>query len=79
MVQNYDLDGVMHDDRLAWPREFGWDQTTKNIYLAETGNTLSNNPSSSQLNQFMVKERYSRFQPPGHGHIIHPLYRIIRD
>ncbi|MEZ6193876.1 MAG: family 10 glycosylhydrolase [Phycisphaerales bacterium] len=51
-INNYDLDGVMHDDRLAWPREFGWDQTTKNIYLAETGRTLSNNPNTSQLNLF---------------------------
>ena len=51
-IDNYDLDGVQFDDRLAWPKEFGWDQTTKNIYLAETGNALSNTPSSNQLNQF---------------------------
>ncbi len=51
-VQNYDLDGVMHDDRLAWPKEFGWDQTTRNIYYAETGNVLTNNPSTYQLNLF---------------------------
>ncbi len=51
-VQQYDLDGVQFDDRLAWPTQFGWDQTTKNIYLAETGRTLSNNPNTSQLNLF---------------------------
>ncbi len=42
-VRNYDLDGVQFDDRLAWPREFGWDATTAAIYEFETGNSL---PSS---------------------------------
>ena len=52
MVEHYDLDGVMHDDRLAWPKDFGWDQTTKDTYFQETGNVLSNNPSTYQLNLF---------------------------
>ena len=42
-VQNYDVDGIQFDDRLAWPREFGWDATTATLYQAETGNSL---PSS---------------------------------
>ena len=42
-VQRYDLDGIQFDDRLAWPKEFGWDATTAAIYQAETGNNL---PSS---------------------------------
>ena len=51
-VETYDLDGVQFDDRLAWPKEFGWDATTKNIYQSETGNVLPNNPNFGQLNQF---------------------------
>lgn len=39
-INNYDLDGVQFDDRLAWPREFGWDDTTAAIYLQETGRSL---------------------------------------
>ena len=42
-VNRYDLDGIQFDDRLAWPREFGWDDTTEALYFAETGNSL---PSS---------------------------------
>ena len=39
-VENYDIDGIQFDDRLAWPKEFGWDATTAAIYLAETGRNL---------------------------------------
>ncbi|MEQ8847729.1 family 10 glycosylhydrolase [Botrimarina sp.] len=39
-VDRYDLDGVQFDDRLSWPREFGWDDTTAAIYLDETGRSL---------------------------------------
>ncbi|MEM8945182.1 MAG: family 10 glycosylhydrolase [Planctomycetota bacterium] len=39
-VQRYDLDGIQFDDRLAWPREFGWDPVTLGTYQAETGNSL---------------------------------------
>ncbi|QDT68553.1 hypothetical protein MalM25_14760 [Planctomycetes bacterium MalM25] len=42
-IDNYDLDGVQFDDRLAWPREFGWDDTTAAIYQQETGRNLPNN------------------------------------
>ncbi|GAB4109248.1 MAG: hypothetical protein Kow00105_17820 [Phycisphaeraceae bacterium] len=51
-IATHDLDGVQFDDRLAWPTEFGWDQTTKNIYFTETGRTLTNNPNSHQLSLF---------------------------
>src|SRR5436853_502289 len=36
-VKKYDLDGVQFDDRLAWPIQFGYDQTTRNLYQSETG------------------------------------------
>ncbi|TWT93422.1 hypothetical protein Pla108_39160 [Botrimarina colliarenosi] len=39
-VVNYDLDGLQFDDRLAWPREFGWDATTAALYQQETGRSL---------------------------------------
>ena len=39
-VNRYDLDGIQFDDRLAWPKEFGWDATTAAIYMQETGRSL---------------------------------------
>ncbi|MFN3168198.1 MAG: family 10 glycosylhydrolase [Phycisphaeraceae bacterium] len=51
-VEHYDLDGVQFDDRLAWPAQFGWDPTTRSIYLNETGRFLPNNPNTGQLNHF---------------------------
>lgn len=48
-VERYDLDGVQFDDRLAWPREFGWDATTAALYLGETGRSL---PSSINDTRF---------------------------
>ena len=39
-VKKHDLDGVQFDDRLAWPVQFGYDDYTKNAYLAETGQTV---------------------------------------
>ena len=51
-VEQYDLDGVQFDDRLAWPTQFGWDQTTRDLYFNETGRTLTNNPSNNQLRHF---------------------------
>ena len=50
-VDRYDLDGVQFDDRLAWPREFGWDATTAAIYQQETGRSL---PSS--VDDFRFRE-----------------------
>lgn len=43
-IDKYDLDGVQLDDRLAWPTQFGYDNTTRAAYLAETGNQV---PASS--------------------------------
>ncbi len=51
-VNNYDMDGIQFDDRLAWPKEFGWDQTTRNLYFNETGNILVNSPNITQRSQF---------------------------
>ncbi len=48
-VQRYDLDGVQFDDRLAWPKEFGWDSTTAAIYLAETGRSLPGSVNDSNF------------------------------
>ena len=48
-IRNYDLDGVQFDDRLAWPQEFGWDETTAAIYFAETGHSLPTNVEDSQF------------------------------
>lgn len=39
-VRNYDLDGIQFDDRLAWPVQFGYDDYTRDRYLAETGRAL---------------------------------------
>lgn len=47
MVTKYDLDGVQFDDRLAWPTQFGYDDYTRNAYLAETGRNLPSNPTDS--------------------------------
>lgn len=40
-AKKYDLDGIQMDDRLAWPREFGFDSTTLALYQSETGRTPS--------------------------------------
>jgi uncharacterized lipoprotein YddW (UPF0748 family) len=40
MVRKYDVDGVQFDDRLAWPIQFGFDDVTRDRYLAETGRNL---------------------------------------
>ena len=47
----YDLDGIQFDDRLAWPREFGFDATTRSIYLAETGR-VATGPSDSRFSDW---------------------------
>lgn len=48
-VRRYDLDGVQFDDRLAWPREFGWDDTTAAIYQQETGRSLPGSVNDSRF------------------------------
>lgn len=40
MVRKYDVDGIQFDDRLAWPIQFGFDDYTRERYLAETGRDL---------------------------------------
>ena len=50
-IDRYDLDGIQFDDRLSWPKEFGWDDTTAGIYLQETGRQL---PSSVNDSRFRV-------------------------
>jgi|694.fasta_scaffold04104_16 uncharacterized lipoprotein YddW (UPF0748 family) len=42
-MEIHDLDGIQLDDRLGWPRSFGWDSTTAALYLAETGQSLPSN------------------------------------
>ena len=62
-IRTHDLDGIQFDDRLAWPREFGWDATTAAIYLQETGRSLPNNVDDadfrawrrSKVTQFAVE------------------------
>ncbi len=56
-VNNYDLDGIQFDDRLAWPREFGWDPVTQSLYQNETGNpapTSVSDPAFAQWRQDKV-------------------------
>ncbi len=48
-VQNYDLDIIQFDDRLAWPREFGWDATTAALYKVETGRNLPSSVNDSNF------------------------------
>ncbi len=51
-INRYDLDGVQFDDRLAWPNEFGWDDTTAAIYLQETGRPLPTSTNNTQFRQW---------------------------
>ena len=39
-IRGHDLDGVQFDDRLAWPEQFGFDDTTARLYREETGRSL---------------------------------------
>ncbi|MEM7624686.1 MAG: family 10 glycosylhydrolase [Planctomycetota bacterium] len=48
-VRSHDLDGIQFDDRLAWPREFGWDDTTAVIYQSETGRNLPTNVNDADF------------------------------
>ena len=51
-VERYDLDGIQFDDRLAWPKEFGWDTTTAALYAQETGRSLPSNTSDTQFREW---------------------------
>ncbi len=46
-IRTHDLDGVQFDDRLAWPREFGWDAMTAALYKQETGRDLPTSINNS--------------------------------
>ena len=48
-VRSQDIDGIQFDDRLAWPREFGWDDTTSVIYNFETGRNLPTNVNDAHF------------------------------
>ncbi|MEN0110391.1 MAG: family 10 glycosylhydrolase, partial [Planctomycetota bacterium] len=48
-VRNYGLDGLQFDDRLSWPRDFGWDATTANLYFQETGRSLPSSVNDSHF------------------------------
>lgn len=48
-IDAYDLDGIQFDDRLSWPREFGWDATTAALYFAETNRSLPANVNDSHF------------------------------
>jgi len=37
IVRRCDLDGIQLDDHFAWPVEFGYDPTTRELYRAQTG------------------------------------------
>lgn len=49
LVKNYDLDGIQFDDRLAWPVQFGYDDYTRQRYLAETGRQLPTSASDANF------------------------------
>ncbi|MDZ4656118.1 MAG: family 10 glycosylhydrolase [Bythopirellula sp.] len=51
-VNRYDLDGIQYDDHMSWPKNFGMDDTTKNIYVSETGNPSPTSPSDPQFTQW---------------------------
>ncbi|MEQ9454858.1 MAG: family 10 glycosylhydrolase [Phycisphaeraceae bacterium] len=53
-----DLDGVQLDDRLAWPREFGWDPTTAALYLAETGRNLPTGLNDSNFRNWRAQKTF---------------------
>ncbi|WP_442484567.1 glycoside hydrolase family 10 protein [Aeoliella sp. SH292] len=48
-VNRYDFDGIQFDDRLAWPKEFGWDATTAALYASETGRSLPSNVNDTHF------------------------------
>ncbi|WP_428389125.1 family 10 glycosylhydrolase [Mucisphaera sp.] len=58
-IEQNDLDGVQLDDRLAWPREFGWDATTAALYQAETGRSLPSNVNDSHFRQWRAAKVFA--------------------
>ena len=35
--------------------------------------------AGGQLHQLMIEEGHAGLQPPGHGHVVHPLDRVVHD
>ncbi|NBV46801.1 MAG: hypothetical protein EBR86_14470, partial [Planctomycetia bacterium] len=48
-VQQFDLQVIQFDDRLAWPVQFGYDDVTRATYLQETGRSLPSSPTDAQF------------------------------
>lgn len=48
-VQQFDLQVIQFDDRLAWPVQFGYDDVTRATYLQETGRALPVSPTDTQF------------------------------
>jgi len=48
-VQQFDLQVIQFDDRLAWPVQFGYDDVTRAAYLQETGRNLPASPTDAQF------------------------------
>ncbi|MFN4241650.1 MAG: glycoside hydrolase family 10 protein [Tepidisphaerales bacterium] len=55
-VTRYDLDGIQFDDRLAWPIQFGWDDYTRQRYLAETGRALPTSVTNTLFKQWRAQK-----------------------
>jgi len=51
-IRTHDLDGIQFDDRLAWPKQFGWDATTAAIYKAQTGRDLPSNVNDADFRRW---------------------------
>jgi uncharacterized lipoprotein YddW (UPF0748 family) len=52
-VANYDIKGIQWDDHLAWPKDFGYDTYTRNVYLAETGQTVPTSQTGAAWTNFI--------------------------
>lgn len=55
-ITRYDLDGIQFDDRLAWPIQFGWDDYTRQRYLAETGRDLPTSVNNTLFKQWRAQK-----------------------
>ncbi|HRK30687.1 MAG TPA: family 10 glycosylhydrolase [Tepidisphaeraceae bacterium] len=61
-VRNYDLDGIQLDDHVGWPVQFGYDNYTRDAYLAETGLALPANPNNTQFKAWRASKVTSLMQ-----------------
>jgi uncharacterized lipoprotein YddW (UPF0748 family) len=55
VVRNYDVDGIQFDDHLAWPVNYGYDNLTRDTYLAETGRSLPATPTGNSVEALQFK------------------------